>query len=99
MPDLLVRDIDAKTYARMKRIARMRGQLLAQTAREALAEQFKPSKLAEQFKPSKKKSGQRSTGFAKVSAPSRATQPPTSGNCATMVAIVAGAADARSVGS
>jgi plasmid stability protein len=44
MPDLLVRDIDAKTYERMKQTARKRGKSLAQTAREALTKQFAPSK-------------------------------------------------------
>jgi hypothetical protein len=44
MPDLLVRDIDPKTYERLKRAAREQGKSLAQTAREAIAEKFKPSK-------------------------------------------------------
>jgi len=44
MPDLLVRDIDPKTYERLKRAARDQGKSLAQTAREAIAEKFKPSR-------------------------------------------------------
>jgi hypothetical protein len=44
MPDLLVRDIDAKTYERLKRAARDQGKSLAQAAREALAERFSPSR-------------------------------------------------------
>jgi hypothetical protein len=44
MPDLLVRDIDAKTYERMKRAARTQGKSLAQTAREAIAEKFSPNR-------------------------------------------------------
>jgi hypothetical protein len=43
MPDLLVRDIDPKTYERLKRAARDQGKSLAQTAREAIVEKFKPS--------------------------------------------------------
>jgi len=44
MPDLLVRDIDPAVYDRMRRAAETQGKSLAQTARETLAEKFKPSK-------------------------------------------------------
>ena len=44
MADLLVRDIDPATYERMKKAAKASRKSLAQTAREALAEKFKPSK-------------------------------------------------------
>lgn len=44
MADLLVRDIDPATYERMKKAARASRKSLAQTAREALAEEFKPPK-------------------------------------------------------
>jgi Antitoxin FitA-like, ribbon-helix-helix len=44
MPDLLVRDIAPELYERIKKAAEARGRSLAQTAREALAEKFKPSK-------------------------------------------------------
>jgi plasmid stability protein len=44
MPDLLVRDIDPKVYERLRRQAKGQGKSLSQTAREALAEQLKPSK-------------------------------------------------------
>jgi len=44
MPDLLVRDIDAQTYERMKKRAKAKRQSLVQAARDALEEQFKPSK-------------------------------------------------------
>jgi plasmid stability protein len=44
MPDLRIRNIDAKTYERMKLVARIQGKSLTQVAREALAEKFNPSK-------------------------------------------------------
>ena len=44
MPDLLVRDIDAEVYERMKEAAAVQGKSLAQTAREALADKFKTSR-------------------------------------------------------
>jgi plasmid stability protein len=44
MPDLLVREIDPELYARIKKAAERLGKSLAQTAREALAEKFNPSK-------------------------------------------------------
>lgn len=44
MPDLLVRDIDPDLYARIKNSAERQGKSLAQTAREALQEKFRPSK-------------------------------------------------------
>jgi hypothetical protein len=44
MPDLLVRDIDPVVFERLKRAAESSGKSLAQTARETLAEKFKPSK-------------------------------------------------------
>ena len=44
MPDLLVRDIDPDLYERMKRAAEAEGKSLVQTARDAFAERFKPSK-------------------------------------------------------
>jgi hypothetical protein len=44
MADLLVRDIDPEVYKRMKKAAEAQGKSLAQTAREALSEKFKPSK-------------------------------------------------------
>ncbi len=44
MPDLLVRDIDPEVYKRMKKAAEAQGKSLAQTAREVLAEKFKPSR-------------------------------------------------------
>ncbi len=44
MPDLLVRDIEPEIYERLKIAARRKGQSLAQAAREAIAEKFKPSK-------------------------------------------------------
>jgi hypothetical protein len=44
MPDLLVREIDPELYERIKKAAERQGKSLAQTAREALAEKFNPSK-------------------------------------------------------
>lgn len=44
MPDLLVRGIDPDVYERMRKLADAQGKSLAQTAREALGEKFKPSK-------------------------------------------------------
>ena len=44
MPDLLVREIDPNLYERIKKAAEREGKSLAQTAREALAEKFNPSK-------------------------------------------------------
>ena len=44
MPDLLVRGIDPDVYDRMRKAAEAQGKSLAQTAREALGEKFKPSK-------------------------------------------------------
>jgi hypothetical protein len=44
MPDLLVREIDPELYERIKKSAERQGKSLAQTAREALAEKFRPSK-------------------------------------------------------
>lgn len=44
MPDLLVRDVDPEVYKRMKKAAEAQGKSLAQTAREVLAEKFKPSR-------------------------------------------------------
>jgi hypothetical protein len=44
MPDVRIRNIEAKTYERMKLIARIQGKSLAQLAREALVERFRPSK-------------------------------------------------------
>ncbi len=44
MPDLLVRGIDADIYERIKKAAEKEGKSLSQTAREALAQKFKPSK-------------------------------------------------------
>ncbi|MFL5050410.1 MAG: FitA-like ribbon-helix-helix domain-containing protein [Xanthobacteraceae bacterium] len=44
MPDLLVRGIDPETYKQIKKTAKANRQSLAQAAREALAEKFKPSK-------------------------------------------------------
>ena len=44
MPDLLVRGIDPDVYERMRKAANAQGKSLAQTAREALGEKFKPSK-------------------------------------------------------
>ncbi|GIL00096.1 MAG: hypothetical protein M5U07_05425 [Xanthobacteraceae bacterium] len=44
MPDLLVRDIDPEVYERMRKAAERQGKSLAQAAREALAERFKPSR-------------------------------------------------------
>ena len=41
MPDLLVRGIDPDVYERMRKAADAQGKSLAQTAREALGEQFK----------------------------------------------------------
>ena len=44
MTDLLVRDIDPEVYDRLRRRAKSEGKSLAQTARDILAEQVKPSK-------------------------------------------------------
>ena len=44
MPDLLVRGIDPEVFDRMRKAADAQGKSLAQTAREALGEKFKPSK-------------------------------------------------------
>jgi hypothetical protein len=44
MPDLLVRGIDPDVYDRMRKAAEAQGKSLAQTAREALGEKFKPSR-------------------------------------------------------
>ena len=44
MPDLLVRGIDPDVYERMRKAADAQGKSLAQTAREALGEKFRPSK-------------------------------------------------------
>jgi hypothetical protein len=44
MPDLLVRGIDPETYRQIKKTAKANRQSLAQAAREALAEKFRPSK-------------------------------------------------------
>jgi plasmid stability protein len=44
MPDLLVRGIDPEVFDRMREAADAQGKSLAQTAREALGEKFKPSK-------------------------------------------------------
>jgi hypothetical protein len=44
MPDLLVRGIDPDVYDRMRKAAGAQGKSLAQTAREALGEKFKPSR-------------------------------------------------------
>ena len=44
MPDLLVRDINPEIYERMRKAAEAQGKSLAQAAREAFAEKFKPSK-------------------------------------------------------
>ncbi|HEY7300637.1 MAG TPA: hypothetical protein VH684_22290 [Xanthobacteraceae bacterium] len=44
MPDLLVREIDPELYERIKKAAEKQGKSLAQTAREALAEKFNPSR-------------------------------------------------------
>jgi hypothetical protein len=44
MPDLLVRGIDREVFDRMRKAAEAQGKSLAQAAREALGEKFKPSK-------------------------------------------------------
>ena len=44
MPDLLVRGIDPDVFDRMRKAAEAQGKSLAQTAREALGEKFKPSR-------------------------------------------------------
>ena len=44
MPDLLVRGIDPEVFNRMRKAADAQGKSLAQTAREALGEKFRPSK-------------------------------------------------------
>jgi hypothetical protein len=44
MPDLLVRDIDAELYERIKKSADQQGKSLAQTVRDLVAEKLRPSK-------------------------------------------------------
>ncbi len=44
MPDLLVRDLAPEIYERLRKTAEAQGKSLAQTARDMLAEQLKPSK-------------------------------------------------------
>lgn len=44
MPDLLVRNLDADVYERMRKAAEEEGKSLVQTAREALTERFRPTK-------------------------------------------------------
>ena len=44
MPDLLIPGIDPDVYERMRKAADAQGKSLAQTAREALGEKFKPSR-------------------------------------------------------
>jgi plasmid stability protein len=44
MPDLLVRDLDADVYERLRKTADAQGKSLAQTARELLSEKLNPSK-------------------------------------------------------
>ena len=44
MPDLLVRDLDAEVYERLRKTADAQGKSLAQTARELLSEKLMPSK-------------------------------------------------------
>jgi len=44
MPDLLVRKIDANDYERLRRRAKAEGKSMAQTARDLLAAQLKPTK-------------------------------------------------------
>jgi len=48
MPDLLVRGIDPEVFDRMRRTAEAQGKSLAQTAREALDEKFKPFRTKEE---------------------------------------------------
>jgi hypothetical protein len=49
MPDLLVRGINPEVFDRMRKAAEAEGKSLAQTAREALDEKFKPSKTKEEI--------------------------------------------------
>jgi hypothetical protein len=49
MPDLLVRGIDPEVFDRMRKAADAEGKSLAQTAREALGEKFKPLKTKEEI--------------------------------------------------
>jgi plasmid stability protein len=49
MPDLLVRDIDPDVFDRMRKAADAEGKSLAQTAREAFAEKFKPDQTKEEI--------------------------------------------------
>jgi len=44
MPDLLVRGIDPVVFNRLRKSAEAQGKSLAQAAREALGEKFRPSK-------------------------------------------------------
>ena len=44
MPDLLVRDLDADVYERLRKTADAQGKSLAQTARELLSERLRPPK-------------------------------------------------------
>ena len=44
MPDLLVRDLDADVYERLRKAADAQGKSLAQTARELLSEKLMPPK-------------------------------------------------------
>ena len=44
MPDLLVRDLDADVYERLRKTADAQGKSLAQTARELLSEKLRPPK-------------------------------------------------------
>ena len=44
MPDLLVRDLDAEVYERLRKAADAQGKSLAQTARELLSEKLRPPK-------------------------------------------------------
>ena len=44
MPDLLVRDLDAEVYERLRKTADAQGKSLAQTARELLSEKLMPPK-------------------------------------------------------
>ena len=44
MPDLLVRDLDADVYERLRKAADAQGKSLAQTARELLSEKLRPPK-------------------------------------------------------
>jgi plasmid stability protein len=49
MPDLLVRGIDPEVFDRMRKAAAAQGKSLAQTAREALGEKFRPSRSKEEI--------------------------------------------------